>query len=710
MTSLLAIAAPSTAGAIEVTVGDIVVDDAGGHVFATVGDTVVVYDLSGQKVATIADQYGAIDLMLRGRTLYVAAYNVSRINTVNADTFAVTGGWYLPSAPKPRSMAWSQNKIWFTYGTTYSDGLASLEPATGTVKNKLATGYEGADIAASESPARVYLLDRGSSPSKVNSFDITTDPPTHLLQSPHSNACSNGGEMALSVSGAKIWTACGSPYLFNEFDTSLLTEPAVQYPAEPYPNTVDRSADGRFILGGISGWYDPDLYIYEADKPVLLRSFEIGSADLAQGMAAIAADGTRIYAMDQAGVLHTWSLAPVVTSVSPSTVLQDSGAVFDVKGVNLAGVTSVKVGGATASFTAPSDTLVKVTLPAVAPGTHALTLTNKFGANVAGITARIVVEPQTPASPAAPTVGAIGLRSVDLSWSAPDDHGSAITGYVVKAYLEGASSAAKTVNATGTSTTVTGLLSEGRYRFTVAATNSAGTGGASPKSALAVPLAPDLGPFTTIDAFVAQQHLDLLGRSATASEHAAAEAGIASGAVTPEGLVIALRRGTDGTSSVDPMARLYRATFLRIPDRSGLDYWIGKKRRGMKLTAIAENFARSSEFIRRYGSLTDRKYVERLYLNVLGRAGDPGGIDYWTGKLTRRTQTRGQVLAGMSESNEYKRTQSSEVDVAVLFVALLRRAPSQSEFDAAVAALDGGGTAAALAWSILSSDGYAARF
>ena len=95
---------------------------------------------------------------------------------------------------------------------------------------------------------------------------------------------------------------------------------------------------------------------------------------------------------------------------------------------------------------------------------------------------------------------------------------------------------------------------------------------------------------------------------------------------------------------------------------------------------------------------------------MLGRPGDPGGVTYWTEKLTTKTRTRGQVLAGMSESNEYKRTQASEVDVAVLYVAMLRRAPSQSEFDAAVAVLDAGGTAAELARSILLSSGYATRF
>src|SRR4051794_13574 len=71
--------------------GEILVDDAGGHVFVTATDTVAVFDPAGNQVGSIADQFGAKDLVLRGRTLYVLAANVNRINTVDADTLAVTG-------------------------------------------------------------------------------------------------------------------------------------------------------------------------------------------------------------------------------------------------------------------------------------------------------------------------------------------------------------------------------------------------------------------------------------------------------------------------------------------------------------------------------------------------------------------------------------------------------------------------------------------
>jgi hypothetical protein len=707
--SLTVAVAPAAQAAAAVGPGEIVVDDVGGHVFVTTADTITVYDLDGKAVGSIADQYGARDLMLRGRTLYVIAGTVARINKVDADTLKVVGGWSVATTAYPRSMAWSNGKIWYSYGEQWSGGLASLDPVTGQVKGALAKNlYAGADVAATESPARVYTLDRGSSPSKINAYDITTDPPTFLRQSPHSNACSNGRELALSVDGTKAWTACGSPYHFNQSDVATLLEPAVQYPAKNYPNAVDRSADGHFLAGGISGTYSEDIFLYEVDKPVILKSFEIGGGGLVAGMLAIASDGSRVYAQSVDGALHTWLLGPVVTSVTPTSVVEGSGAPFSISGSGFSDVTSVKVGSVEAPFTVASDGILRVTTPAVAPGIHPLVLTSRWGKNVESSAARLTVTPKPPAAPAAPVISATGLRSVSLTWSAPAGS-SGITSYKVKAYRDGSSTVDRLLSVTGTSTTVTGLASEASYRFTVAATNSGGTGPDSPKSASAKAGSPDIGPFTTLASFVSRQYLDVIGKAPSSAEVNGRREALATGTLTPAGYLTALRRGSDATTNVDPVTRLYRAAFLRIPDRGGLDHWVYAKRQGQSLTQISEVFARSSEFKARYGTLGNRAFVERLYVNVLGRPGDPGGINYWTGLLDSRKKTRGQIITGMSESNQYKLAQAAEVDTSVLYIAMLRRPPTADEFGAAVSALEGGSTVGALALEILTSPAYASR-
>ena len=59
----------------------------------------------------------------------------------------------------------------------------------------------------------------------------------------------------------------------------------------------------------------------------------------------------------------------------------------------------------------------------------------------------------------------------------------------------------------------------------------------------------------------------------------------------------------------------------------------------------------SSEFINRYGTLTDTAFVDALYLNVLGRLPDQAGLQFWTDQLSHGT-TRAVVLVGFAESPE----------------------------------------------------------
>ncbi|MEZ5377964.1 MAG: DUF4214 domain-containing protein [Acidimicrobiales bacterium] len=75
--------------------------------------------------------------------------------------------------------------------------------------------------------------------------------------------------------------------------------------------------------------------------------------------------------------------------------------------------------------------------------------------------------------------------------------------------------------------------------------------------------------------------------------------------------------------------RLYWAFFNREPDIAGAKYWIGLSRTGLTLDDMAFNFARSDEFQRTYGSVTDHQFLEIVYRNVLGRRYDAAGYDYW---------------------------------------------------------------------------------
>ena len=104
------------------------------------------------------------------------------------------------------------------------------------------------------------------------------------------------------------------------------------------------------------------------------------------------------------------------------------------------------------------------------------------------------------------------------------------------------------------------------------------------------------------------------------------------------------------------MFRLYNASFKRLPDPDGLKYWIGKYSSGENdERAVASSFLVSAEFKERYGeNVSDTTYVNNLYQNVLGRLPDSSGLNYWLGQLNSGAETRYEVLLGFAESIENK--------------------------------------------------------
>lgn len=98
--------------------------------------------------------------------------------------------------------------------------------------------------------------------------------------------------------------------------------------------------------------------------------------------------------------------------------------------------------------------------------------------------------------------------------------------------------------------------------------------------------------------------------------------------------------------------RLYQAAFNRTPDKSGLGFWMAQMDKGMSLSAVAESFLGSSEFQSMYGVGTSNEvFIGKLYQNVLHRAGDAAGIDYWSGVLAGGTP-RAELLKSFSEGSE----------------------------------------------------------
>ena len=117
------------------------------------------------------------------------------------------------------------------------------------------------------------------------------------------------------------------------------------------------------------------------------------------------------------------------------------------------------------------------------------------------------------------------------------------------------------------------------------------------------------------------------------------------------------------------IARLYFASFGRIPDRNGLDYWtkrlVATDRTKMTLEQIADSFVNSTEFKNKFGSLSNENFVKQIYKQVLGRDVDPSGLSFYKTKLDNKSITRAGFVTSLSESNENKHNSISRVATAL---------------------------------------------
>ena len=107
----------------------------------------------------------------------------------------------------------------------------------------------------------------------------------------------------------------------------------------------------------------------------------------------------------------------------------------------------------------------------------------------------------------------------------------------------------------------------------------------------------------------------------------------------------------DGTAG--QAYRVYQAAFDRTPDLGGLGFWIHAMDNGASLRQVAEGFVSSAEFKAVYGTNpTSAQIVDKMYNNVLHRAGEPAGVAFWVGVLDSHNGTVADVLAGFSDSPE----------------------------------------------------------
>lgn len=115
----------------------------------------------------------------------------------------------------------------------------------------------------------------------------------------------------------------------------------------------------------------------------------------------------------------------------------------------------------------------------------------------------------------------------------------------------------------------------------------------------------------------------------------------------------------DVDGSAGEIFRLYSAAFGREGEPFGLGYWIWRMDDGTTLQTVAKEFmTQQPEFDKMYGiNPSDDVFITQLYKNVLHRAPDADGFQYWMNTLghnsnPNKAEVRAQMLIDFSDSLE----------------------------------------------------------
>ena len=153
---------------------------------------------------------------------------------------------------------------------------------------------------------------------------------------------------------------------------------------------------------------------------------------------------------------------------------------------------------------------------------------------------------------------------------------------------------------------------------------------------------------------------------------------------------------------------VYQAVLGRKPDETGKNSWRSWLEKGLTRDIVIIQFVKSLEFgnyckdngINRIeeGSRAYREknagvtaFVNRLYQVLLGRAGEPQGLEYWCRLLIEKEQTGSQVASGFVESKELRQRDLPDTEyVTLLYKSILGREPDSKGMEDWVAQLERG--------------------
>jgi hypothetical protein len=99
---------------------------------------------------------------------------------------------------------------------------------------------------------------------------------------------------------------------------------------------------------------------------------------------------------------------------------------------------------------------------------------------------------------------------------------------------------------------------------------------------------------------------------------------------------------------------IYRQYLSRTPDSGGLSYWVSQLQGGETIEQVIQGFISSPEFFQAQGHGANSGLVTAFYQDVLNRAPDPTGSNFWVNALNTGAVSPAGMAWGFLTSQEYR--------------------------------------------------------
>src|SRR5580704_13355428 len=109
-------------------------------------------------------------------------------------------------------------------------------------------------------------------------------------------------------------------------------------------------------------------------------------------------------------------------------------------------------------------------------------------------------------------------------------------------------------------------------------------------------------------------------------------------------------------NNTDLITEIYIGYYNRAPDPVGMTFWLNALASGETLTQVANQFANSSESTAIYPFLSNpnlanaSSFVTQVYNNLLNRAPDGAGLQFWSQELQSGAVTPGGFILSIEQS------------------------------------------------------------